>query len=87
MEEFSVIVSLRLLVVNLLLPWRHCPSTPPAYSQTQVVYDGHKHSVLSLDVDSTGNIAATGEGSRNPELHLWDARSAQHILTVRKRTE
>lgn len=51
-------------------------------NQTQIYYGGHKRGIISLDVDSTGNIAATGESYLNPELHLWDARTAQHIMKI-----
>lgn len=47
------------------------------------MYRGHRNPLLSLDVDRTGNIAATGEIHKNPELHIWDARTAQQIFTIK----
>jgi hypothetical protein len=29
----------------------------------------------------SGKIGATGELHRNPEVHIWDARTAKHIIT------
>lgn len=49
--------------------------------QKQRVYMGHKFGLISIDVDPSGKIAATGEQADNPELHLWDSRTTQHIIT------
>jgi len=49
----------------------------------QRVYGGHKNPVISLDVDPSGKMAATGELHDNPEVHLWDARTTKHIATVK----
>jgi len=48
-------------------------------SQVQHVYQGHANGLISLAVDSAGKVAATGELHKNPELHLWDARTAEKI--------
>jgi microtubule-associated protein-like 6 len=48
-------------------------------NQLQHVYRGHCHGLLSLAVDNLGKIAATGELAASPELHLWDARTADFL--------
>jgi WD40 repeat protein len=50
--------------------------------QKERIYTGHTHALISLDVDPSGKIAATGELHANPGLHIWDARTAKHILTM-----
>lgn len=49
-------------------------------NQLQRIYSGHNSGLISLTVDSLGKIAATGEQCANPELHLWDARTAEYIV-------
>lgn len=51
-------------------------------SHSQMFYSKHKSSIISLDVDSSGLIAATGELSNTPELHFWDARTATQLSVV-----
>lgn len=41
----------------------------------QLFYRGHSNALISIDVDSTGKIAATGELHDNPEVHVWDAKT------------
>lgn len=48
-------------------------------SQEQRVYDGHENALISIAVDSSGKVAATGEYHESPQLHIWDARTAQFI--------
>ena len=36
-----------------------------------------------MAVDAFGKVAATGELHANPELHLWDARTAEQIIVFR----
>jgi microtubule-associated protein-like 6 len=52
--------------------------------QKQTVYMGHTKPLISIDVDATGKIAATGELADIPEIHIWDARTAQHISTFKE---
>lgn len=49
-------------------------------NQLQRVYSGHNNGLISLAVDNFGKIAASGELHANPELHLWDARTAEYII-------
>ena len=49
-------------------------------NQVQRIYNGHNNGLISLAVDSAGKIAATGEQHASPELHLWDARTAEYIV-------
>lgn len=46
---------------------------------TQLYYSGHKDAIISLDVDSAGKIAATGELAELPEVHVWDAKTGNPI--------
>lgn len=50
-------------------------------TQQQRIYSGHKNALVSLDVEASGKIGATGELHKNPEVHIWDARTAKHIIT------
>lgn len=45
----------------------------------QLYYRGHKNALISIDVDSAGKIAATGELDENPEVHVWDAKSGEPL--------
>ena len=49
----------------------------------QLIYSGHKAATICLEVNSQGRIAASGDLSRYPEIHLWDACSAEPIATLR----
>ena len=49
-------------------------------NQLQRTYKGHANGLISLSVDPFGKIAATGELHATPELHLWDARTAEFII-------
>lgn len=49
---------------------------------SQMFYSDHKWTLISLDVDSTGRVAATGELADLPELHFWDARTATQLAVV-----
>ena len=46
---------------------------------TQHIYQGHKNLIISVDVGVEGKVVATGEKAFNPELHLWDARTARQL--------
>lgn len=46
---------------------------------TQLYYMGHRDAIISLDVDTTGKIAVTGEQSELPEVHIWDAKTGNAI--------
>jgi len=48
-------------------------------AQEQRIYEGHKSAVISLTVNSTGRVAASGDLHETPELHLWDARTARYL--------
>lgn len=50
-------------------------------SQQQFIYEGHDSAVISIAVDMEGKVAASGELAESPQLHLWDARTAQCIKT------
>jgi len=50
---------------------------------TQLYYRGHKNALISIDVDSTGKIAATGELDDNPEIHVWDAKTGEPLCKFR----
>ena len=47
---------------------------------TQKTYKGHTNPLISLDVNREGSIAATGEMSKKPELHIWDANTTRFII-------
>ena len=49
----------------------------------QKIYQGHNHVLISIDVDSRGRLAATGELANDPELHIWDATSTQALSVFR----
>ena len=42
---------------------------------SQLYYRGHKDAIISLDLDSAGKIAVTGEQAELPEVHVWDAKT------------
>ncbi len=50
-------------------------------SLTQSFYRGHRNSaaLISLDVDASGTIAASGEMADNPEIHVWDCRACRFV--------
>lgn len=48
-------------------------------TNTQLYYTGHKDAIISLDVDATGKIAATGELAELPEVHVWDAKTGNPV--------
>lgn len=48
-------------------------------SVSQLYYTGHKDAIISLDVDAAGKIAATGELSPLPALHVWDAKTGRQV--------
>jgi WD40 repeat protein len=52
-------------------------------TQKQRIYADHKHAIVCLDVDPRGKMAATGELHENPEIHVWDARSAKNLATIK----
>ena len=52
-------------------------------NQLQRIYKGHSNGLISLAVDPLGKIAASGELHSTPELHLWDARTAEYIMKFR----
>lgn len=41
----------------------------------QLFYSGHRDAIISLEVDAAGKVAATGELSEFPALHVWDAKT------------
>jgi WD40 repeat protein len=45
----------------------------------QLYYSGHRDAIISLDLDSSGKIAATGELAPTPALHVWDAKTGRGI--------
>jgi microtubule-associated protein-like 6 len=45
----------------------------------QRIYECHKHAIISIDVGVNGKIVATGEIGINPDLHLWDAKTAAKL--------
>lgn len=49
----------------------------------QKIYEGHKHVLISMDVNAKGRLVATGELANDPELHVWDASSTQSIAVFR----
>jgi WD40 repeat protein len=52
------------------------------HTQSQLLYAFHNRAVISLEIDSLGRIAASGEYFEPDSLvdvHLWDARTAQPI--------
>lgn len=51
--------------------------------QLQQIYSNHKNQLISLDVDPSGKFAATGEYAKNPELHIWDARTAKYVTSFK----
>lgn len=42
----------------------------------QIIYIDHKNSVVSIAVDPTGMVAATGEMADYAAIHIWNARTA-----------
>lgn len=46
-------------------------------SVSQLYYSGHKDAIISLEVDASGKVAATGELSALPDLHVWDAKTGR----------
>jgi WD40 repeat protein len=48
--------------------------------QTQLVYRGHNKALISFDVDKAGSLACSGEQGSDPEVHVWDARTAGAIM-------
>lgn len=51
----------------------------------QRYYAGHADCILSLAIHEEGQIVATGDLGRNPEIHIWDSTSLLN-LTVLKGT-
>lgn len=49
----------------------------------QHIYEGHQSPIISLDVGVNKQFAATGELGFNPEVHIWDARTATKLSTVK----
>ena len=51
----------------------------------QTFYQGHVHPLISLDVNSKGRIAASGElhVDGDPEIHIWDAKTCRAIATLK----
>ena len=47
--------------------------------QEQRIYEGHNSAVISLAVNSSGSVAASGDLQASAQLHLWDARTAQPL--------
>jgi WD40 repeat protein len=45
----------------------------------QLYYQGHKDAIISLDLDSAGRTAASGDLSEYPEVHVWDAKTGRAI--------
>lgn len=54
------------------------------HTVNQLYYNGHKDAIISLEVDSTGKVAATGELSEQPVLHIWDAKTGNSIKTFER---
>ena len=48
----------------------------------QHIYEGHKSPIICLDVGVNMQLAATGELAYDPEIHVWDARTAAKLCTV-----
>jgi WD40 repeat protein len=46
----------------------------------QRFYLGHKNTLISLEVDRLGRIAATGELADDPEIHVWDCKTCDPIV-------
>jgi WD40 repeat protein len=44
---------------------------------------GHKKPLISIVIDNTGTIVATGEKHKNPEIHLWDSRTATFLSKIK----
>ena len=51
-------------------------------SQKQTIYQGHRAPLISLDVECRGKLAATGELADNPQVHVWDAKTAVHLFSI-----
>ena len=51
--------------------------------QQQQIYNNHKNQLISIDVDLSGKYAATGEYGENPEVHIWDARTAKYVTSFK----
>ena len=51
--------------------------------QQQQIYSRHKNQLISVDVDVSGKFAATGEVAKNPEMHIWDARTAKYVTSFK----
>lgn len=49
------------------------------HNVNQLYYSEHKDAIISLEVDTTGKVAATGELSEQPALHIWDAKTGNPI--------
>ena len=49
----------------------------------QRIYQQHKHVLISMDVNVTGKLVATGELSLDPELHIWNATTACGVSVIK----
>eukprot|EP00601_Ochromonadales_sp_CCMP2298_P029989 CAMPEP_0173325618 /NCGR_PEP_ID=MMETSP1144-20121109/612_1 /TAXON_ID=483371 /ORGANISM="non described non described, Strain CCMP2298" /LENGTH=742 /DNA_ID=CAMNT_0014269841 /DNA_START=162 /DNA_END=2391 /DNA_ORIENTATION=- len=50
----------------------------------QRYYQGHRDAIISLDVDCTGKLAASGEQAELPELHVWCAKTGAAVTVFQR---
>lgn len=48
----------------------------------QRIYDHHNAAIISIDIGVKGKIVASGELCDNPDLHIWDAKTAAKLFVV-----